>query len=225
MRMRHSASWIGIGVGLINSAGWISYHQSKYGAINGWLLPLDISMTLLVCYLGYLAGRQHDKANYLAEIDPLTNAYNRRVTELKFNKAIAAAPSGQQIIVYLADCDQFKKINDKYGHKVGDQVLYRIAQVLKRLAGPKDIVSRWGGDEFLIVRYGNGMADEWTLLMEKELRKLSLEAGFSVRLSIGQACYPEEATTLDDLVRIADDRMYVNKGNMFYSPSTWYEQS
>lgn len=216
MRMKFSTGWIGIGAGLINSAGWISYHYSRYGAIKGWLLLIDIVMTLIVCYIGYLAGRQHDKARYLADIDPLTNVYNRRVAEVKFNRAVTSLLPGQQIRVYLVDCDQFKKINDKYGHKVGDQVLHRIAMVLHKLALPKDIVSRWGGDEFLVVRYGCEEQDDWPLRIEKELRKLSLESGFPIQLSIGYACCPEEATTLDDLVRIADDRMYTNKRSAFY---------
>ncbi len=90
-----------------------------------------------------------------AVTDPLTGLLNRRGLELRGHSLLALARRYQQTVsVVMLDLDLFKKVNDRYGHPVGDQALATLARVLKRNVRDEDLVVRWGGEEFVLILYG-----------------------------------------------------------------------
>lgn len=89
---------------------------------------------------------------YLAFYDPMTNLYNRRRFEESLNDEITMIRRyGHESCMIILDIDHFKKVNDNYGHPVGDMVIMQIASILKENERDTDVVSRWGGEEFLIL--------------------------------------------------------------------------
>jgi diguanylate cyclase (GGDEF)-like protein len=115
------------------------------------------------------------------------------------------------------DIDNFKEINDKYGHMAGDIVLSRIAEILKESFRQSDVVCRFGGDEYIIIipRCSLIMVESRT---SKILDKLALEAFectgsniFHVTMSTGIASLPENGMTADELLRAADASLYEAK--------------
>ena len=116
----------------------------------------------------------------------------------------------------ILDIDHFKKINDTYGHNVGDLVLVEASRILKSIAGKNDAVFRLGGDEFLIIF--PSIKDRKTLQLAKERLLKSFEKEFyiadypiKITLSIGCAMFPEDGDDIDVLLQIADKQMYVDK--------------
>lgn len=99
------------------------------------------------------AERARNNAEYLARYDPLTGLLNRRELVERVQSGEGAAPSA----VAFLDIDQFKRINDTLGHDAGDALLIHVAEALRRFAGPKDLIARFGGDEFVIAVHDLGL--------------------------------------------------------------------
>ena len=99
----------------------------------------------------WILGRfrqSYSRMHQIAHTDSLTGIVNRRSMQIQLERALS---SGMSFGVLLADVDHFKRINDQYGHAMGDQVLRELAFVLENYTRQSDIVSRWGGEEFLIL--------------------------------------------------------------------------
>jgi diguanylate cyclase (GGDEF)-like protein len=147
----------------------------------------------------------------LAETDPITRVCNRHKSTQDLEKFLSKAQHHNQPLCFaIVDLDRFKQINDRYGHATGDAVLRRVGELLLRSLGGEDVVSRWGGDEFVIGMYGMTKHDGQQRLMEV-LDTLRLEeftapdhTKFRVTFSAGIAQYPEDGTDLQSLYRSAD---------------------
>lgn len=138
------------------------YRPEMITVYTGWNQFADrmiqIPLLLLASFLIILRfakeyERVNQKLDVFANFDELTGLFNRRM----FNKAMEEAVGDSNEPIYLAflDLDNFKKVNDKYGHYVGDEVLKELSALLQKTFGfAKNIVSRWGGDEFAIIYYG-----------------------------------------------------------------------
>ena len=150
----------------------------------------------------------------LALFDPLTGLYNRRFAEERLRAEIARAErKGLTMIVVLLDLNDFKKMNDTYGHPVGDQVLKEFAKRLSSSTRGSDLAVRWGGDEFML------------LLLDCEIDQLSVVLarliGFTVEVSgtalevsfsVGWKAY-EPGDAFDVLIAEADRKLYVHKAS------------
>ncbi len=124
---------------------------------------------------------------------------------------LAEQAAGKAIFsIIMIDLDEFKKLNDDYGHLEGDRVLKEVAAAIKRNVRDSDIVSRYGGDEFAIILPGVG----WELCsaIKNRLRTSIIDLACFQDVSIGSALYPEDATDIFELVHLADRRMYEQKG-------------
>ncbi len=157
---------------------------------------------------------ERSKLNELAHQDPLTGLANRLLIYKRLNKATQGAGYTSRIfsILYL-DIDHFKTVNDSLGHNIGDELLIEVARRLKQLTQGQDIVSRLGGDEFMILCYSAKTMDSVTELaraINESLRQpfnVESETVF-VSSSIGVCLYPEHGDTAETLVRNADTAMY-----------------
>ncbi|MET0964290.1 MAG: diguanylate cyclase, partial [Noviherbaspirillum sp.] len=154
------------------------------------------------------------KMTYLAEHDFLTDLPNRlRLNERITHAITLAARHGTQLAVLFLDLDNFKHVNDSYGHTIGDKLLQSVAKRLSSCTRASDTVSRQGGDEFIIVTSQFKRADDVSLAAEKILATVAqpyLVSGrqLHVTASIGVSIYPEDGTDADTLVKNADAAMY-----------------
>ncbi len=144
--------------------------------------------------------------------DPLTKAYNRNFIEEYIKEEIKKASRlKEEFCILLIDLNDFKEVNDRYGHNAGDVVLKRVVDKLRRNLREYDMIARWGGDEFLVVL----PAERGTNILEivgRLVDQFKVEYGdVAVTLSVGYACFPYDGNTLDELIDKADSRMYRSK--------------
>lgn len=150
--------------------------------------------------------------------DSLTGVYNRRFFEEYLQKEILKTKNNPfTFALLLIDIDYFKKINDTYGHLVGDQVLFEFATKLRKICRQDDIVSRWGGEEFMIylrtisLEAVKSKAEALRESIEKFAIEINQEGTVSVTISIGIAFYPYDGKQVDDLISKADEALYQAK--------------
>lgn len=159
----------------------------------------------------------------LAIMDSLTGLYNRRFFEESLEREVARVKRfWQKLSLIILDVDNFKRINDDFGHPTGDAVLKNMAVILRSVTRQLDIVCRYGGDEFAVLlpetdeagamRVGNRI----TLAMEDFDLNGMLPS--SVHLSVGISGYPSPATTKRQLLQQADEAMYLAKRNASRQP-------
>nr|WP_268833784.1 MULTISPECIES: GGDEF domain-containing protein [unclassified Pseudoalteromonas] len=144
----------------------------------------------------------------LARYDAMTELVNRRfATECLQDKRF-----GEGAVFLLMDVDNFKQINDTYGHQVGDEVLIFFADVFNKVCTEEDVISRWGGEEFLIVIPAGNEQRAYQVAdnIHKKLAEKPFTSGqhrFHVTLSIGlYQRVPDES--VDHCLNIADKRLY-----------------
>ncbi|HEY7613265.1 MAG TPA: diguanylate cyclase [Gemmatimonadales bacterium] len=156
-----------------------------------------------------------EQMRHLAETDPLTNCFNRRALMEKLEQEMdRAARYATMLTGMMVDIDNFKQINDTYGHLVGDRVLKQLAALLKREQRSVDIVARYGGEEFVVL-LPETTSTESRNFAERILRRVAThdfgEPGHPVRvtISIGIASFPDERVTDgESLLRLADTHLY-----------------
>jgi len=150
--------------------------------------------------------------------DPLTGLPNRRSMFVHLSRELARADRlKNELAVIVLDVDDFKTINDTYGHNVGDQALREVAVALQTALRPYDLCVRYAGDEFIIVLGGCSREDADAKRNELQARvadiRLDVRADKQLRLAVsaGAAVFPEDGTTLEALLADADHRMYRDK--------------
>ena len=150
-----------------------------------------------------------------AHMDPLTKLYNRRFMNQKLEEKLAElSREGNIFGIIMGDIDNFKRVNDTYGHDFGDVVLVEVAKALKKSTRDDDFVCRWGGEEFLIIINGNktitkGVAERMRSMVEE----LEIKAGADI-VKITMTFGITESITgfnTDKLVAIADENLYKGK--------------
>ncbi len=157
----------------------------------------------------------YNQINFLANHDPLTGLVNRRVVEDLLSHSLHQARRRQEVVGLLfIDLDNFKPINDNYGHKEGDFVLKQTAVRLQESLRRSDAIGRIGGDEFVAVLQPIKDAAAARQVAEnirgKLSRPITLDDGrtVSVSSSLGIALYPDDAGSAEELIRLADEAMY-----------------
>jgi len=165
-----------------------------------------------------------DKITYMAQHDTLTDLSNRRLfAELSNLELNRAKRDKEELALLFIDIDGFKLVNDTLGHAIGDEVLQIIANQLKELVRDSDIISRFGGDEFVILltnQCHSGGAEKIANAIIKNISspfKIK-NKNISIGASIGIALYPGDADNIEGLIKVADRAMYSAKDS---GKNTW----
>lgn len=163
--------------------------------------------------------RDNQRLQELAISDPLTGLGNRRYMQAHLEALLAETKArGGVASCSLVDIDNFKTINDRFGHPVGDEVLIGFGQRLKWSVRPTDVVTRIGGEEFAIIMHHPDPSKFSPMIFERIRRTISqhpiatTEGDIPLTASIGVACYSvDNELSLDGLVKMADDHLYQAK--------------
>ncbi len=182
------------------------------------LLELMFSYLLVVIVSYFLSKTAKDITFEIYNIsvkDPLTGLFNRafalsyldkETEEIKRNRN----PKNNICVVYI-DLDNFKTVNDTFGHSVGDTVLKKVASIFKLFFRKSDVIARLGGDEFLVIAK-NVDCESLNRRLEDLRNKLEREfMRFGISMSYGIAEIPKDSITAKEVIEIADERMYQNK--------------
>src|ERR1700691_3486877 len=168
-----------------------------------------------ICATAIQNAHYVERVKQLAYLDGLTGIFNRRFFELRIIEEIERARRGcLGMAVIMADIDQFKRLNDEFGHVLGDEVLRQVSSLFHQQLRKIDVVCRYGGEEFgILLTQANA---HHALNVAEKLRKLVAGWQFpgvprAVTISAGAAAMPEHGSTRDDLVRAADSALYAAK--------------
>lgn len=155
---------------------------------------------------------QYRTAQRDAVTDPVTGLFNRRYFEMRLRDEVAGAQRyGHVFSVALFDIDDFKAYNDRFGHRAGDQLLSRLATIIRSEIRNPDVVVRFGGDEFaFILPYTS--VEGAVRVFQRIGRRLASELGAGVTLSGGVAQFPIHGQSTMELMEAADQALYKAKG-------------
>lgn len=161
--------------------------------------------------------REREAYKHLALHDPLTGLANRRHLKRLLREQLEAVHAGHSSAVLFVDVDDFKGVNDRMGHKVGDQLLVEVAKCLERSVRGNDVVGRWGGDEFLIIPKHLASIEEAEELADRVIdgfkQELTLGGGFRYRsrVTVGVGWCTDSEAGIDRWVTTADQALYAAK--------------
>jgi len=178
------------------------------------LVDVNEHLTLTALYADRIASKAIDGIADLihaSQHDVLTASPNRALGRLRMQQEMdAARTTGQKVAAVFADIDDFKLINDSLGHAVGDQVLIMVARRLEAVVRSSDTVSRFGGEEFLIVLGQVPDAAAAGARAEAMLAAVgdANDFGVCISISFGIALFPDDGGDLDQLIAKADAAMY-----------------
>ena len=179
-----------------------------------YLLSFAISFFWSMGFILMVSQRLRNDLMEVATTDVLTRIPNRRATEAFLAKELSRAQRNRsEFTVLLIDIDNFKQVNDRWGHAVGDDVLVKIASIFQAMIRKQDLVGRWGGEEFLIIVPGPCDAKALAERVRCEIAeaKFSLAAiSFGITVSIGVAC-AQPSDQIDEILKAADHALYRSK--------------
>jgi diguanylate cyclase (GGDEF)-like protein len=160
-------------------------------------------------------ARLYGEARELADRDPLTGFFNHRSLHERFGEeAVRARRSRSPLSLLMLDVDDFKLVNDTFGHQLGDEVLRWTADVIRQTLRASDVAARYGGDEFAILlpdadhdeaeRAAERLIEAFATTAFRHGDRLSVPIG----LAIGTATFPSDGRTAADLIAVADAGLY-----------------
>ena len=192
---------------------------------------IQIPLTLIVSYMllkqfadAYLSEkkkndkyseelkRMNKELELLATIDELSDTYNRRTYNLKLKEILDQRQfANNDKYVLLFDIDYFKEINDTFGHIVGDEIIYQIGRIMKRIMPKTSFISRWGGDEFAIIFFGKlEELKDYAMQLQKSINSIDLYDNLYITISIGITKIQENDCNKDVFKRV-DKALYKSK--------------
>ena len=168
-----------------------------------------------ICATAIQNAHYVERMKQLAYLDGLTGIFNRRFFELRMAEELERARRfGAGMAVIMVDIDHFKRLNDEFGHLIGDEVLRQVSSIFHQQLRKIDVVCRYGGEEFAILLSQTNPLH--ALTVAEKLRAMVEEWQFPgvprpVTISAGAASYPDNGTTRDELVKAADAGLYAAK--------------
>lgn len=220
-KINESDGYVDKPVKLLN-AEWflrLSPVKSWYEFSEVWIyLVVAVFISFLIAIIvnkNTILNQTKNQLEKMLRFDPLTNILNRQGL---FSELKNLVNSNCKFQVNYLDLNQFKNINDKYGHSTGDIVLSEFARRVNKYISKNYIFARMSGDEFIIVyiadKFDSSESEDFWLKLEKEFLEPIVIVGeekILLTFSRGYSIYPDDAENLDDIISIADEKMYVNK--------------
>ncbi|BBH23700.1 sensor domain-containing diguanylate cyclase [Paenibacillus baekrokdamisoli] len=194
---------------LANYAAVLSPHQSQLDEIpriNSWNAEANALHKAFGMAVNHFRN-QFDHLSMVAQTDPLTGLFNRRTMGLYMEDWISKK---MPFVILVLDLDKFKKVNDTYGHELGDEVLKFLAQSMRTHFEKDHVCCRYGGEEFVILLPAAELdtAARYAETIRAVMAETDSPIGKPVTLSIGIAAYPGSALVADQLFRMADEALY-----------------
>jgi len=179
-----------------------------------YLIAFALSFFWSMGFILMVSQRLRNDLMEVATIDVLTRIPNRRATQGFLEKEISRLQRNQsEFSVLLIDIDNFKQVNDRWGHAAGDYVLVKIAGIFQSIIRKHDWVGRWGGEEFLIILPGPCDVVYLAERVRGEIANSEFSHGatsFGITVSIGVAC-AKQADQIDQILKNADEALYMAK--------------
>lgn len=213
---RYGGKNLGITASIISALIWfaadaINEHPYSHPTISYWNTFIRFSVFLIVTFLISALRKAYAYEQEFARIDNLTGAYNARFFKELIQMEIDRSQRNHQpfTLAYL-DLDNFKYVNDNFGHNVGDMVLQNVVRETKNHLRKVDFVARLGGDEFAILLPETAQDDSQRALSKIQISLLD-EMGknnWPVTFSIGAITCSSKVQSIDELIKQADNLMY-----------------
>jgi diguanylate cyclase (GGDEF)-like protein len=179
-----------------------------------YLLSFALSFFWSMGFILMVSQRLRNDLMEVATIDVLTRIPNRRATQAFLEKELSRAQRSQdEFTVLLIDIDNFKQVNDRWGHATGDEVLVKTASIFQSMIRKQDLVGRWGGEEFLVIVPGLCNANMLAERLRSEIANTKYSHGtasFGITVSIGVAC-AKLSDPIDEILKNADKALYQSK--------------
>jgi diguanylate cyclase (GGDEF)-like protein len=176
-----------------------------------YLLSFALSFFWSMGFILMVSQRLRNDLMEIATIDVLTRIPNRRATEAFLEKELSRAQRNQsEFSILMIDIDNFKQVNDRWGHSAGDYVLTKTASVFQSMIRKQDWVGRWGGEEFLMIMPGHCDTELLAERVRREIARTEYRSGaasFGITISIGIAC-AKPADEIDQILKNADKALY-----------------
>lgn len=209
-------AWAGVIIAAACAVGWqvadeVTGRGYELALTPYWNTAVRFLSFVVVSYLLAALRTSWNHERELARTDDLTGVRNARsFTELADAELRRARRFGRSLTIAYVDLDDFKNVNDSLGHSAGDAVLRAAAQAMSRTLRAVDVVARLGGDEFgiLLPETDAALAEPVIQKVHQAIIESTAATGAPVTASIGAITYRHLPTSVDDLIRSADDRMY-----------------
>ena len=197
-----------------HTLGVLTLHSSKVNAFGESELQ-SLESVADICANSIQNAHYVERVKQLAYLDGLTGIFNRRFFELRIMEEVERARRyGTAMAVVMADIDQFKRLNDEFGHLLGDEVLRQVSSIFHQQLRKTDVVCRYGGEEFALLL--TQTSAEQAFVVAEKLRKMVEQWQFpgvprAITISAGVAAFPLHGKNRDELVRAADSGLYLAK--------------
>lgn len=210
---------VGLAASVSSAVSWgIADHMSGHVYAEQWMLfwntIIRLSFFILISYISAKFNELLAREALLARTDELTGLSNMRVFREAAQSEIARLTRyGHPFTFAFIDIDNFKEVNDRFGHNRGDEVLRDVARIMRHELRTNDIAARAGGDEFSILfpETGSDVALATLKKLSRSIMRVIRGKKFPVTLSIGAVTFEKPPASVDEMIRLGDGLMYTVK--------------
>ncbi len=188
-----------------------------YMHLNGGIVYVNNAKELMAGTIKVTGEIKKDDKYYMTPhaFDNATGVYNKRAIKEIAMELISKAKDNK-VLLSVMDIDDFKNINDTFGHVMGDEVIAKVAEIIRTSLGNRGYVGRFGGDEFMVVTDKVKDSDDFSGIFKTIRKNIMWSCGemmpnMEVTLSLGLATYPDHAGNYDELFKVADKCLYIAK--------------
>ena len=213
--------WAGVLLSVVSALSWLMADLAMRHAFSSTLIPFlneafRLAVFLIITFILVKLKKAIDTHKAMARTDSLTLVHNRRAFQDLADLELAKARrSKKPLSVLYVDIDNFKRINDRFGHRIGDTLLCSVAKTIKANIRATDTVARLGGDEFgiLLAETDSGAVALVARKLKEKLLGLMQDYNWPVTFSIGVVTFEKPPDSVDQLIDAADAQMYFAKNN------------